>query len=174
MNSSAAWVYIHRGALLPALAVPAILGVMLGSRLGASLLARTPASVVRRVVIVGAAARRRPGARARNGAVAVSREQVVQELYARWLGAVARIAFAASLVAFVLYAGGVLPTFVPLDALPALWQLPVGEYLARTGAPVGWGWLRLLRLRRLPEPRLRRSDRRRDAGLLPRGPADAA
>jgi len=76
--------------------------------------------------------------------VAVSREQVVQELYARWLGAVARIAFAAALVAFVLYAGGVLPTFVPLDALPGLWQLPVGEYLARTGGPVGWGWLRLL------------------------------
>ena len=76
--------------------------------------------------------------------MAVSREQVVQELYARWLGAVARIAFAAALVAFVLYAWGVLPTFVPLDALPALWQLPVGEYLARTGAPVGWGWLRLL------------------------------
>lgn len=74
----------------------------------------------------------------------MSREQVVQELYARWLGAVTLIAFAAALVAFVLYAGGVLPTFVPLDALPALWQLPVGEYLARTGAPVGWGWLRLL------------------------------
>jgi uncharacterized protein len=51
VNSSAAWVYIHRGALLPALAVPAILGVMLGSRLGARLLAQTPAFVVRRVVI---------------------------------------------------------------------------------------------------------------------------
>ena len=51
VNSSAAWVYIHRGALLPALAVPAILGVMLGSRLGARLLTRTPASVVRRMVI---------------------------------------------------------------------------------------------------------------------------
>ena len=51
VNSSAAWVYIHRGALLPALAVPAILGVMLGSRLGARLLALTPAFVVRRVVI---------------------------------------------------------------------------------------------------------------------------
>lgn len=51
VNSSAAWVYIHRGALLPALAVPAILGVMLGSRLGARLLTRTPAAVVRRLVI---------------------------------------------------------------------------------------------------------------------------
>lgn len=76
--------------------------------------------------------------------MAVSREQVVQELYARWLGAATLIAFAAAFVAFVLYAGGVLPSFVPLDALPALWQLPVGEYLAQTGAPVGWGWLRLL------------------------------
>jgi hypothetical protein len=76
--------------------------------------------------------------------VAVSREHVVQELYARWLGTVALIAFSAALLAFVLYTGGLLPTFVPLEALPALWRLPVGEYLARTGAPVGWGWLRLL------------------------------
>jgi hypothetical protein len=76
--------------------------------------------------------------------VAVSREQVVQELYARWLGAATWLAFAAAFVAFVLYAGGVLPAFVPLDALPNLWQLPVGEYLARTGAPVGWKWLGLL------------------------------
>jgi len=76
--------------------------------------------------------------------VAVSREQVFQELYARWLGAATWIAFAAALVAFVLYAGGVLPSFVPLDALPTLGRLPVGEHLARTGAPVGWGWLRLL------------------------------
>jgi uncharacterized protein len=51
VNSSAAWVYIHRGALLPALAIPAILGVMLGSHLGARLLTQTPAFVVRRVVI---------------------------------------------------------------------------------------------------------------------------
>ena len=74
----------------------------------------------------------------------MSREQVIQEFYARWLGAATRIAFAAALVAFVVYAGGLLPSFVPLDALPALWGLPVGEYLARTGAPTGWGWLRLL------------------------------
>jgi uncharacterized membrane protein YfcA len=52
INSSAAWVYIQRGALLPILAVPAILGVMLGSRIGARLLAVTPAETVRRVVVV--------------------------------------------------------------------------------------------------------------------------
>ena len=51
INSAAAWVYIHHGALLPILAVPAILGVMLGSRIGARLLAATPAALVRRLVI---------------------------------------------------------------------------------------------------------------------------
>jgi uncharacterized membrane protein YfcA len=51
INSSAAWVYLHRGALLPLVVVPSILGVMLGSRIGAKLLGRTPAVVVRRLVI---------------------------------------------------------------------------------------------------------------------------
>ncbi|HWI37293.1 MAG TPA: sulfite exporter TauE/SafE family protein [Burkholderiales bacterium] len=52
VNSSAAWVYIQRGAVLPLIAVPAILGVMLGSRIGARLLGTTPAAVVRQLVIV--------------------------------------------------------------------------------------------------------------------------
>jgi uncharacterized membrane protein YfcA len=52
INSSAAWVYLHRGALLPLIVVPSILGVMLGSRIGARLLGTTPAAVVRRLVIV--------------------------------------------------------------------------------------------------------------------------
>jgi uncharacterized membrane protein YfcA len=52
INSSAAWVYINRGAVLPLLAVPALLGISLGSRIGARLLRVTPAFVVRRIVIV--------------------------------------------------------------------------------------------------------------------------
>jgi uncharacterized membrane protein YfcA len=52
VNSSAAWVYLQRGAVLPLIAVPAILGVMLGSRIGARLLGTTPAAVVRQLVIV--------------------------------------------------------------------------------------------------------------------------
>jgi uncharacterized membrane protein YfcA len=52
INSSAAWVYIHRGALLPLIVVPSILGVMLGSRIGARLLRSTPAAVVRQLVII--------------------------------------------------------------------------------------------------------------------------
>src|SRR5262245_48112376 len=52
INSPAAWVYINRGALLPLIAVPSILGIVLGARLGAKLLRTTPAATVRRVVIV--------------------------------------------------------------------------------------------------------------------------
>jgi len=52
INSPAAWVYLNRGAVLPLIAVPSILGIMLGARVGARLLRTMPASVVRRVVIV--------------------------------------------------------------------------------------------------------------------------
>ena len=51
INSSAAWVYINRGAVLPLLAVPSMLGIILGSRIGARLLHTMPAALVRRIVI---------------------------------------------------------------------------------------------------------------------------
>ncbi|HEX7055396.1 MAG TPA: sulfite exporter TauE/SafE family protein [Burkholderiales bacterium] len=51
INSSAAWVYIERGALLPAIAMPSILGVMLGSLIGARLLHGMSSLTVRRIVI---------------------------------------------------------------------------------------------------------------------------
>ena len=74
----------------------------------------------------------------------MSPENLVQERYARWLDAATRMAFAASLAAFVVYASGLLPSFVPLEQLASLWHLPVDEFLERTGAPAGWEWLRLL------------------------------
>jgi uncharacterized membrane protein YfcA len=52
INSSAAWVYLHRGALLPLLIVPSILGVMLGSRIGARLLGGMAAATIKRLVVV--------------------------------------------------------------------------------------------------------------------------
>jgi uncharacterized protein len=52
IDTAAAWVYLHRGAVLPMLAVPSILGVMLGAKLGARALARAPAALVRRAVLV--------------------------------------------------------------------------------------------------------------------------
>ena len=33
---------------------------------------------------------------------------------------------------------------MPFADLPGLWGQPVGRYLDMTGAPTGWGWIRLL------------------------------
>jgi len=51
IDTSAAWVYFHRGAVLPLLVAPSIIGVMLGARIGARLLRVAPAAMVRRLVI---------------------------------------------------------------------------------------------------------------------------
>lgn len=52
VDSSAAWVYINRGAVLPMIAVPSIVGMMLGARIGARLLNVLKGAAVRRMVIV--------------------------------------------------------------------------------------------------------------------------
>jgi uncharacterized membrane protein YfcA len=51
VDSSAAWVYINRGAVLPMIAVPSVVGMMLGARIGARLLNVLKGSVIRRLVI---------------------------------------------------------------------------------------------------------------------------
>jgi uncharacterized membrane protein YfcA len=51
VDTSAAWVYIHRGAVLPMLVAPSIIGVMLGARIGVRLLRVVHAAHVRRVVL---------------------------------------------------------------------------------------------------------------------------
>jgi uncharacterized membrane protein YfcA len=52
VDSSAAWVYINKGALLAVVAVPSVIGMMLGAFIGARLLRIMDASVIRRLVIV--------------------------------------------------------------------------------------------------------------------------
>jgi uncharacterized protein len=52
VDTSAAWVYINQGAVLAMIAVPSIIGIMLGSLVGVRLLKRTRAAMVRRIVIV--------------------------------------------------------------------------------------------------------------------------
>ncbi|MGQ0545436.1 MAG: sulfite exporter TauE/SafE family protein [Betaproteobacteria bacterium] len=51
IDTSAAWIYINRGAVLPMLVAPSIIGVMLGAKIGARLLRVAPAATVRRLVI---------------------------------------------------------------------------------------------------------------------------
>jgi uncharacterized membrane protein YfcA len=51
IDTSAAWIYLHRGAVLPMLVAPSIIGVMLGAKIGVRLLKVAPAKTVRRVVL---------------------------------------------------------------------------------------------------------------------------
>lgn len=51
-SSSAAWVFLNRGALLPVIVVPSVAGMMLGARLGAHLLGILNATTVRRLVLL--------------------------------------------------------------------------------------------------------------------------
>ena len=51
VDSSAAWVYINQGAVLPLIAVPSVVGMMLGARIGAQLLTVLKASAIRQLVI---------------------------------------------------------------------------------------------------------------------------
>ncbi len=50
-DSTAAWVYLNRGAALPIMVVPSMFGIMLGAKLGVRLLARTKPKGIRYVVL---------------------------------------------------------------------------------------------------------------------------
>ena len=67
-----------------------------------------------------------------------------QRVYARWLGWGTRLGLWMLIGAFAAYVLGVLEPQVALNRLPAVWGLPAHQYQALTGAPSGWGWLRLL------------------------------
>jgi uncharacterized membrane protein YfcA len=51
VDSGAAWVYLNHGAMLAIIAVPSMLGMMMGSVIGVGLLTRANVAVVRKVVI---------------------------------------------------------------------------------------------------------------------------
>ena len=50
-DTTAAWVYINRGAVLPLIVVPSVVGIMIGARVGARLLVFLEPAVIRRIVI---------------------------------------------------------------------------------------------------------------------------
>lgn len=51
-DTSAAWMYMNAGAIIPMIVVPSIIGIMLGSLVGVRILARTKPSAVRVIVLV--------------------------------------------------------------------------------------------------------------------------
>jgi hypothetical protein len=68
----------------------------------------------------------------------------VQDIYARWLDVGAKAGFAVSMIGMLIYLSGIVAPFIPMAELTARWRLPVGRFLALTGAPTGWGWIHLL------------------------------
>jgi len=68
----------------------------------------------------------------------------VELTYARWLARCTAVALAVLVAAFAAYVLGVLEPLIALSRLPQVWQLPLGEFLARTGAPTGLAWLSAL------------------------------
>ncbi len=51
-DTSAAWIYVNNGAVLPMMVVPSIIGIMLGSIVGVRILAKTKPAAVRYIVII--------------------------------------------------------------------------------------------------------------------------
>jgi uncharacterized membrane protein YfcA len=50
-DTSAAWIYVNNGAVLPMMVVPSIIGIMLGSIVGVQILTKTKPAAVRYIVI---------------------------------------------------------------------------------------------------------------------------
>ncbi len=50
-DTSAAWIYVNNGAVLPMMVVPSVIGIMLGSLVGVRILAKTKPAVIRWIVI---------------------------------------------------------------------------------------------------------------------------
>lgn len=71
----------------------------------------------------------------------VSEEQL---LYARWLDIGTRVGLGLLLISFALYVTGAVPPFIAPGDLPALWVLPVDQYLAAAGLRPGWSWLGMI------------------------------
>ncbi len=51
-DTSAAWIYLNNGAVLPLMVVPSVVGIMLGSLVGVKILIRTKPAIIRILVIV--------------------------------------------------------------------------------------------------------------------------
>jgi hypothetical protein len=64
-----------------------------------------------------------------------------QRVYARWLNVLARIGFVVLVVTFAAHVLELVPPGIALQHLPRYWHLPVGEFVATTGAPLGWTWV---------------------------------
>jgi hypothetical protein len=63
-----------------------------------------------------------------------------QVLYAKILNIGMLIGLVGLVVAFVLYASGILEPLIPLEKVQSYWILSVHEYLEQSGIQAGWAW----------------------------------
>jgi hypothetical protein len=68
-----------------------------------------------------------------------------QLAYANLLDIGMKAGLAGLLIAFVIYIFQILPPYVPINELPALWKLNLHEYLEITKIKQGWFWITMLR-----------------------------
>ena len=68
--------------------------------------------------------------------------EAAQAIVARWIDRGTRIALALLIAGFALYVTGLLTPHIPPETLARLWGLPLREFLAASGAPSGWDWLK--------------------------------
>lgn len=68
----------------------------------------------------------------------------VEQAFARWTWAGARLAFFWIGGAFALYVSGALPPGLSIAEVERQFHLPAERFVAETGAPRGWSWLRHL------------------------------
>lgn len=71
-----------------------------------------------------------------------AKQPTEQRWFAWWIEWGGRIGLLWLIVSFSLYITGVLPSTIPPERLAELWNLPLADYLQRSGAPTGWAWLR--------------------------------
>jgi hypothetical protein len=68
-----------------------------------------------------------------------------QLAYANLLDIGMKAGLAGLLIAFVIYIFQILPPYVPINELPALWKFNLHEYLETTKIKQGWFWITMLR-----------------------------
>ena len=70
-----------------------------------------------------------------------SREQIIYAnllIIGVWAGIITLV------TTYAIYVTGILPSFVDISIMPAIWGKGVHEFLEVTHAPHGWGWVSLL------------------------------
>jgi hypothetical protein len=70
-------------------------------------------------------------------------DREANEAYARCMSRGTTLAMVLIAVELLAYLSGALSPYVPLRDLPALWGMPMKEFLAAARVPAGWGWIAL-------------------------------